>query len=143
MGFSHAFTVSKAALAAEVALEAPRASITALPRCCTAVQQRGKAVIDARGASSATSAAKAALDTVKACENPTASGDVFSAAVYSDGSYDIPEGIMCGLPLMTTSSGDVEIVRDFTLSDFAKAKIQISVDELLAEREAVQDLLND
>ena len=50
---------------------------------------------------------------------------------------------MCGLPLMTTSSGDVEIVRDFTLSDFAKAKIQISVDELLAEREAVQDLLND
>ena len=107
------------------------------------VQQRGKAVIDARGASSATSAAKAALDTVKACEKPTASGDVFSAAVYSDGSYDIPEGIMCGLPLMTTSSGDVEIVRDFTLSDFAKAKIQISVDELLAEREAVQDLLND
>ena len=62
---------------------------------------------------------------------------------YSDSSYDIPEGIMCGLPLMTTSSGDVEIVRDFTLSDFAKAKIQISVDELLAEREAVQDLLND
>ena len=105
------------------------------------VQQRGKAVIDSRGASSATSAAKAALDTVVACENPTASGDCFSAAVLSDGSYDLPEGIICGMPLMTTPEGKVEIVRDIVLSDFAKGKIKISTDELIDERAAVEDLL--
>ena len=58
------------------------------------VQQRGKAVIDARGASSATSAAKAALDTIIACENTTEDGDCFSAAVASDGSYGVPEGLI-------------------------------------------------
>ena len=58
------------------------------------VQQRGKAVIDSRGASSATSAAKAALDTVVACENPTASGESFSAAGITDGSYGLPDGII-------------------------------------------------
>ena len=105
------------------------------------VQQRGKAVIDARGASSATSAAKAALDTVIACENETSSGDCFSAAVYSDGAYDVPEGIMCGFPLMTTPSGEIEIVRDLTLSDNARSRLNLSVDELLSEREAVKDLL--
>ena len=105
------------------------------------VQQRGKAVIDSRGASSATSAAKAALDTVIACENPSASGDCFSAAVISDGSYDLPEEIICGMPLMTTSEGKVEIVRDIVLSDFAKGKIKISTDELIDERAAVKDLL--
>ncbi|MDB3867599.1 malate dehydrogenase [Gammaproteobacteria bacterium] len=106
------------------------------------VQQRGKAVIDSRGASSATSAAKAALDTVFACENPSASGDCFSAAVISDGSYDLPEGIICGMPLMTTPEGKVEIVRDIVLSDFAKGKIKISTDELIDERAAVEDLLS-
>ena len=106
------------------------------------VQQRGKAVIDSRGASSATSAAKAALDTVVACENSTESGDCFSAAVMSDGSYDLPEGIICGMPLMTTPEGKVEVVRDIVLSDFAKEKIKISTDELIDERSAVKDLLN-
>tara|TARA_B100001250_G_scaffold414465_1_gene453035 strand:- start:5738 stop:6577 length:840 start_codon:yes stop_codon:yes gene_type:complete len=105
------------------------------------VQQRGKAVIDSRGASSATSAAKAALDTVVACENPTQSGDCFSAAVITDGSYDLPDGIICGMPLITTPDGKVEIVRDIALSDFAKEKIKISTDELIEERAAVKDLL--
>jgi len=105
------------------------------------VQQRGKAVIDSRGASSATSAAKAALDTVVACENPTQSGDCFSAAVMTDGSYGLPDGIICGMPLMTTPDGKVEIIRDITLSDFAKEKIKISTDELIEERAAVEDLL--
>ena len=105
------------------------------------VQQRGKAVIDSRGASSATSAAKAALDTVIACENPTASGDCFSAAVITDGSYGLPDGIICGMPLMTAQDGSVEIVRDIALSDFAIAKIKISTDELIEERAAVEDLL--
>ena len=105
------------------------------------VQQRGKAVIDSRGASSATSAAKAALDTVMACETPTQSGDCFSAAIISDGSYDLPEGIICGMPLMTTPDGKVETVRDITLSNFAKEKIKISTNELIDERTAVEDLL--
>ena len=105
------------------------------------VQQRGKAVIDSRGASSATSAAKAALDTIVACENPTKSGDCFSAAVITDGSYDLPDGIICGMPLMTTPDGSVEIVRDIVLSDFAKEKIKISTNELIEERSAVEDLL--
>ena len=105
------------------------------------VQQRGKAVIDARGASSATSAAKAALDTVIACENPTEQGNCFSAAIASDGSYDVPEGLICGYPLVTLEDGSVEIKRDVVLSDFAKAKFQVSIDELNSEREAVKHLL--
>jgi len=105
------------------------------------VQQRGKAVIDSRGASSATSAAKAALDTVVACENPTAAGDCFSAAVMTDGSYGLPDGIICGMPLRTLEDGSIEIVKDIVLSDFAKEKIKISTNELLDERAAVEDLL--
>ena len=107
------------------------------------VQQRGKAVIDARGASSATSAAKAALDTVYACENETESGNCFSAAVYSDGAYDVPKGIMCGFPLMTTSSGEIEIVRDLNLSEKARSRLDVSIAELLSEKEAVKDLLTE
>ena len=71
------------------------------------VQQRGKAVIDARGASSAASAANAAIDTVKAVINPTKEGDCFSAAVVSDGSYGIPEGLIFGFPLRTNSTGKI------------------------------------
>ena len=105
------------------------------------VQQRGKAVIDARGASSATSAAKAAIDTVIACENQTPSGGCFSAAIASDGSYGVPEGLICGYPLMTLQDGSIEIKRDVALSDFAKSKFQISIDELLEEKEAVKHLM--
>ena len=105
------------------------------------VQQRGKAVIEARGASSATSAAKAAIDTVMACENPTDEYDAFSAAIASDGSYGVPEGIICGYPLVTLSDGSIEIKRDLALSDFAKSKFQISIDELLAEKDAVKHLM--
>ena len=105
------------------------------------VQQRGKAVIDARGASSATSAAKAAIDTVIACENPTEPGNCFSAAIASDGAYDVPEGIICGYPLMTLDDGTIEIKRDISLSDFAKTKFKVSIDELLSERDAVKHLM--
>ena len=105
------------------------------------VQQRGKAVIDARGASSATSAAKAAIDTVIACENTTKQGDSFSAAITSDGSYEVPEGLICGYPLITLDDGTIEIKRDISLSDFAKSKFKISIDELLSEREAVKHLM--
>ncbi|MDA9046165.1 malate dehydrogenase [Gammaproteobacteria bacterium] len=105
------------------------------------VQQRGKAVIDARGASSATSAAKAALDTVIACENPTDSNDSFSAAVESDGSYGVPEGLICGFPLSTDGNGVVTIKKGLDLSDFAKQKFQVSIDELISERQAVEHLM--
>ena len=105
------------------------------------VQQRGKAVIDARGASSATSAAKAAIDTVIACEQPTESGFCFSAAISSDGSYDIPEGLICGFPLIRLDNGAIEIKRDLSLSEFAKEKINLSIEELLAEKEAVKHLM--
>jgi malate dehydrogenase len=105
------------------------------------VQQRGKAVIDARGASSATSAAKAALDTVIACENATDVNNSFSAAVESDGSYGVPEGLICGFPLITDSDGNVTIKKGLELSEFAKQKFQVSIDELSSEREAVKHLM--
>ena len=106
------------------------------------VQQRGKAVIDARGASSAASAANAAIDTVKAVDNKTEEGDWFSAAVPSDGSYGIPEDIIFGFPLTSNGQGKVDIVQGIELNDFAQAKIKITTDELLSEKEAVKDLLD-
>ncbi len=105
------------------------------------VQQRGKAVIDARGASSAASAANAAIDTVKAVESPTASGDCFSAAIASDGSYGVPEGLIFGYPLRTTENGEVEIIQGIEINDFAQAKIDTTTEELLSEKEAVKGLL--
>jgi malate dehydrogenase len=99
-------------------------------------------VIDARGASSATSAAKAALDTVRAVENKTLDGDCFSAAIVSDGSYGIDEGLVAGFPLISDGAGKVDILRDFSLSEFAKQKIQISINELKSEKEAIKELLN-
>ena len=106
------------------------------------VQQRGKAVIDARGASSAAYAANAAIDTVKSVINPTQEGDCFSAAVVSDGSYGVPEGLIFGFPLRTNQSGEVEIVQGIEINDFAKSKIQITTEELESEREAVADLIS-
>ena len=106
------------------------------------VQQRGKAVIDARGASSAASAANAAIDTVKAVDNKTEEGDWFSAAVPSDGSYGIPEDLIFGFPLTSNGQGKINIVQGIELNDFAQAKIKITTDELLSEKEAVKDLLD-
>jgi len=106
------------------------------------VQQRGKAVIDARGASSAASAANAAIDTVKSVINPTEEGDCFSAAVVSDGSYGVPEGLIFGFPLQTTKEGKVEIIQGIELNDFAKTKIKITTEELESERQAVADLIS-
>ena len=104
------------------------------------VQQRGKEIIDARGASSAASAANAAIDTVKNVENDTEEGTWFSAAVASDGSYGVPEGLIFGYPLRT-ENGNVEIVQDLELNDYAKAKIEITTNELLEEKEEVKDLI--
>jgi malate dehydrogenase len=106
------------------------------------VQQRGKAVIDARGASSAASAANAAIDTVKSVLNPTNDEDCFSAAVVSDGSYGVPEGLIFGFPLRTTEDGKVEIIQGIELNEFAQTKIKVTTDELESEREAVADLIS-
>ena len=105
------------------------------------VQQRGKAIIDARGASSATSAANAAIDTVKATLSETAADDWFSAAVISDGSYDVPEGIIFGFPIRTDANGKISIVQDLPLSDYAKEKIKITTEELLEEKGDISELL--
>lgn len=105
------------------------------------VQQRGAAIIKARGLSSAASAANAAIETVKEIVNPTPAGEWFSVAVESDGSYGIPEGLMFGFPVK--SNGETwEIVQSLTHNDFANEKVQATLKELLEEKEAVSGLLN-
>ena len=106
------------------------------------VQQRGAAVIDARGLSSAASAANAALDHIVSVESATPDGDFFSAGVYSDGSYGIDEGLMFSFPIRSDGQGGWEIVQGLELSDFARAKIKATEDELKEEREVITDLLD-
>lgn len=105
------------------------------------VQQRGAAVIAARGLSSAASAANAALDHIASVESATPAGDFFSAGVYSDGSYGIDEGLMFSFPMCSDSQGHLEIVQGLELSDFARAKIKATEDELKEERAVIADLL--
>ena len=106
------------------------------------VQQRGKAVIEARGASSAASAANAIIDTVQSVDSLTEEGNWFSAAVPSDGSYGIPEGLIFGFPLRSSGQGSIEIVQGMELNNFARSKIKLTTEELLSEKEAVKDLLD-
>ena len=104
------------------------------------VQKRGAAIIEARGASSAASAANALIDNVKAIVTPTPAGETFSAAVCSDGSYGVDEGLISSFPL--TSDGKTwKIDQSFDHNDFAKAKLDATVGELRGERETVADLL--
>lgn len=104
------------------------------------VQQRGAAVIKARGASSAASAANAALDSVKSIIAPTPSGETFSAAVCSNGSYGVDEGLISSFPL--TSDGRTwTIQQGIQHNDFAQQKLNATIDELRSERDTVKDLL--
>lgn len=104
------------------------------------VQKRGAEVINARGASSAASAANAALDNIQDILNPTATGQTFSAAVCSDGSYGVEEGLISSFPV--TSDGSTwSIAQGFEHNDFAQAKIDATVAELKSERDTVKDLL--
>jgi len=109
----------------------------------TTVQQRGKAVIDKRGASSAASAANALVDHVAtwAGGRATAPGDWHSMAVVSDGSYGVPEGLISGFPVTTDGKGGYEIVQGLELSATTKAGLERTVAELQDERAAVADLL--
>ncbi len=105
------------------------------------VQKRGAAIIKARGLSSAASAANAIVDTVRALITPTPEGEFFSAAVASDGSYGVPQGIMFGFPLRSNGQS-WEIVQGLEHNDFAKSKIKATLDELLSEKQAVEGLIN-
>jgi malate dehydrogenase len=102
------------------------------------VGKRGAEVIDARGASSAASAANAAVDHVR--DWVLGADDWRSMAIPSDGSYGVDEGLISSFPC-TCSGGSYEIVQGLELTDFSRSKIQASVDELKEEREAVEELL--
>ena len=106
-----------------------------------AVQQRGAAVIAARGASSAFSAAQALIDHVRSLVTPTPSDDHFSAAVVSDGSYGVPKGLVSSFPLRSEGDGGYEIVRGVKLDKFAMEKLTATIAELEKERDLVKDLL--
>jgi malate dehydrogenase len=105
------------------------------------VQERGAAVIKARGASSAASAASAALDHVVSLITPTPEGDWFTASVCSNGEYGVDAGLMFGYPLTTTGNGDWSVVEGLPMSDWGKAKFEITLNELRSERDVVKDLL--
>ena len=104
------------------------------------VQNRGGAVIKARGASSAGSAANAIVDSVVSITTATKGDDWHSVALVSDGSYNVPQGLICSFP--TRSNGtQVEIVQDVPLDPFAQSKLVASVEELQGELEMTRDLL--
>jgi len=107
----------------------------------TTVQQRGAAIIKARGASSAASAANAALDTVKSLITPTPKGDWHSVAVCSDGSYGIEPGLIASMPIRTNEEGTWEVVQGLPIDSFSQEKIDATIAELQEEREAVKHLL--
>ena len=104
------------------------------------VQKRGAAIIKARGLSSAASAANAVIDTVRNIVTPTPAGEFFSAAVSSDGSYGVEKGIMFGFPLCSNGS-EYSIVTGLKHNEFAQSKIKATLDELMAEKGLVAELV--
>ncbi|MFC9390151.1 malate dehydrogenase [Streptomyces venezuelae] len=103
------------------------------------VAKRGAAIIEARGASSAASAANAAIDHVHTWVNGTAAGDWTSMGIPSDGSYGVPEGLISSFPV-TCANGTYEIVQGLEINDFSRTRIDASVAELAEERDAVREL---
>jgi malate dehydrogenase len=104
------------------------------------VQQRGAAIIKARGASSAASAANAAIDTVWSLVHPTVASDWHSVAVCSDRRYEVEKGLISSFPIRTV--GDAwEIVQNVPLNDFSRRKIDASINELKEEKALVAELL--
>jgi malate dehydrogenase len=104
------------------------------------VQKRGAAIIEARGASSAASAANAAIDTVVSLTTPTAPDDCVSVAVTSRGEYGVPEGLTFGFPISVDASGDWSVKEGFRHDDFAREKVALTTQELVGEREDVRAL---
>ncbi len=103
------------------------------------VAKRGAAIIDARGSSSAASAASATIDAARDWLLGSAEGDWVSMAVRSDGSYDVPEGLIYSFPVVT-KDGDWEIVEGLDINEFSRAKMDATAAELTEERDAVQGL---
>ncbi len=103
------------------------------------VQQRGAAIIEARGSSSAASAANAAIDHVRTWVDGTSDGDWVSMAIPSDGSYGTPEGLISSFPC-TTEGGEWSVVQGLDIDDFSRQRIDASVGELADERDTVQSL---
>ncbi|RRO20541.1 malate dehydrogenase [Saccharopolyspora rhizosphaerae] len=103
------------------------------------VAKRGAAIIEARGASSAASAANAAIDHVHTWVNGTPEGDWTSAGVVSDGSYGVPEGLISSFPV-TARDGKFEIVQGLDIDEFSRSRIDASVNELVEERDTVRKL---
>ncbi|HUA66481.1 MAG TPA: malate dehydrogenase [Alphaproteobacteria bacterium] len=104
------------------------------------VQQRGAAIIKARGASSAASAANAVVDSVRSIGEPTAHGDWHSVCLCSDGSYGIEKGLICSFPVRSNGK-NLEIVQGLPVAEFSRGKIEATVNELKEERSLVTDLL--
>lgn len=106
----------------------------------TTVQQRGAAIIKARGASSAASAANAVVDTVRSVVTPTPAGDWTSICLCSDGSYNLEKGIICSYPVRSDGK-KLEIVQGLPINEFSRQKITATVNELKEEREMVKELI--
>lgn len=104
------------------------------------VQQRGAAIINARGSSSAASAANGVVDTVRSLTTPTPEGDWTSVAVCSTGAYGIDEGLIASMPIRTNDGKTWEVVEGVNIGAFSKAKIEASVQELREEAEATAGL---
>lgn len=104
-------------------------------------QNRGAAVIKARGASSALSAANGVIDHVKSWRQPTPATDWVSAALVSTGEYGVPAGLVFGYPVRSDGQSNYKIVEGVKLDAFGQQKFQLTLNELLEEREAVKDLL--
>jgi len=104
------------------------------------VQQRGAAIIKARGASSAASAANAIVDSVRSIVEPTATGDWHSVCVCSDGSYGIEQGLICSFPVRSNGQ-KLEVVQGLPLNEFSRNKIAATVNELKEEKALVSELL--
>jgi malate dehydrogenase len=104
------------------------------------VQKRGAAIIDARGLSSAASAANAAIDHVRDWVGGTRDGDWLTMGVPSDGSYDIPEGVIYGYPV-TTKGGEYQVVKGIEISEFSRKRMDATLKELHEERDGVKHLL--
>jgi len=103
------------------------------------VAKRGAAIIDARGASSAASAASAAVDHIRSWTLGTPEGDWVSMSIPSDGSYGVPEGIISSFPCVCRD-GNYEIVQGLDIDDYSRGKIDASASELVSERDAVREL---
>jgi malate dehydrogenase len=104
------------------------------------VQQRGAAIIEARGASSAASAASAAIDHMRDWVLGTPDGDWVSMAIPSDGSYGVPEGLIYSYPV-TCSGGEYSIVQDLPVDEFSRERMDATATELSEERDEVKELL--